>query len=46
MYIPDILKDGKVIVKGFDQPLDISRRNVVPFRNGFFDYIRKNARVV
>ena len=46
LYVSDILKDGKVIVKGFDQPLDISRRNVVPFRNGFFDYIRKHARVV
>lgn len=46
MYVSDISKDGKVIVKGFEQPLDISRRNVVPFRNGFFDYIRKHARVV
>ena len=46
LYVSDILKDGKVIVKGFDQPLDISRRNVVSFRNRFFDYIRKHARVV
>ncbi|MDE7195015.1 MAG: LytTR family DNA-binding domain-containing protein [Oscillospiraceae bacterium] len=46
MYVSDISKEGKVTVKGFDQPLDISRRNVVPFRKGFFDYIRKHARVV
>lgn len=46
LYVSDISKDGKVFVKGFEQPLDISRRNIVPFRNGFFDYIRKYARVI
>lgn len=46
MYVSNISKDGKVIVRGFDQPLDISRRNAVPFRNGFFEYIRKHARVI
>lgn len=45
MYVSDISKDGQVVMKGFKQPLDISRRNVVPFRNGFFDYIRKYARI-
>ena len=46
LYVSDILKDGQVVMKGFKQPLDISRRNVVPFRNGFFDYIRKYARIM
>lgn len=46
LYVSDISKDGKVVVKGIKQPLDISRRNVVPFRNGFFNYIRKYARIV
>lgn len=46
LYVSDISKDGQVTVKGFKQSLDISRRNVVPFRNGFFDYIRKYARIV
>lgn len=46
LYVSDISKDGQVAMKGFKQPLDISRRNVVPFRNGFFDYIRKYARIV
>ena len=40
LYVSDISKDGQVAMKGFKQTLDISRRNVVPFRNGFFDYIR------
>lgn len=46
LYVSDISKDGQVAMKGFKQPLDISRRNVVPFRNGFFDYIRKYARIM
>ncbi len=46
LYVSDISKDGQVTVKRFKQPLDISRRNVVPFRNGFFDYIRKYARII
>ncbi len=46
LYVSNISKDGQVTVKGAKQPLDISRRNVVPFRNGFFDYIRKYARIV
>lgn len=46
MYVSDISKAGQVAMKGFKQPLDISRRNVVPFRNGFFDYIRKYARIM
>ncbi len=46
LYVSDISKDGQVVMKGFKQPLDISRRNVVPFRNGFFDYIRKYARIM
>lgn len=46
LYVSDILKSGQVVVKGTAQVLDISRRNVVPFRNGFFDYIRKYARVM
>lgn len=46
LYVSDILKNGQVVVKGISQALDISRRNVIPFRNGFFDYIRKYARVM
>ena len=46
LYVSDISKDGQVAMKGFKQTLDISRRNVVPFRNGFFDYIRKYARIM
>lgn len=46
LYVSDISKDGQVAMKGFKQALDISRRNVVPFRNGFFDYIRKYARIM
>lgn len=46
LYVSGISKDGKVTMKGFKQPLNISRRNIVPFKNGFFDYIRKNARII
>ena len=46
LYVSDISKDGQVVMKGVKQPLDISRRNVVPFKNGFFDYIRKYAKVM
>ncbi|MDE6726884.1 MAG: LytTR family DNA-binding domain-containing protein [Oscillospiraceae bacterium] len=46
MYVSDISKDGQVAMKGSKQSLDISRRNIVPFRKGFFDYIRKHARIV
>lgn len=46
LYVSDISKAGQVAMKGFKQPLDISRRNVVPFKNGFFDYIRRYARIV
>lgn len=46
LYVSNITKDGKVLVKGLQRQLDISRRNVVPFRNAFFDYIRKYARVM
>ena len=46
LYVSDVSKTGQVSIKGFKQTLDISRRNVVPFRNGFFDYIRKYARIV
>lgn len=46
LYVSDVSKDGQVSIKGFKQTLDISRRNVVPFRNGFFDYIRKYARIM
>lgn len=46
LYISTILKSDQVVMKGIEQPLDISRRNVVPFRNGFFDYIKKYAKVM
>ena len=46
LYVSTILKSDQVVMKGIKQPLDISRRNVVPFRNGFFDYIKKYAKVM
>lgn len=46
LYVSVILKSDQVVMKGIEQPLDISRRNVVPFRNGFFDYIKKYAKVM
>lgn len=46
LYVSTILKNDKVIMKGIKQPLDISRRNVVLFRNGFFNYIKKYAKVL
>ena len=46
LYVSTILKSDQVIMKGIEQPLDISRRNVVPFKNGFFDYIKKYAKVM
>lgn len=46
LYVSVILKNNQVVMKGIKQPLDISRRNTVPFRNGFFDYIKKYAKVI
>lgn len=46
LYVSTILKSDQVVMKGIEQPLDISRRNVVPFRNGFFGYIKKYAKVM
>lgn len=46
LYVSDILKDGQVSMKGVKEKLTISRRNIASFRNGFFDYIRKYARVI
>ncbi len=46
LYVSAILKSDQVAMRGIEQPLDISRRNVVPFRNGFFGYIKKHAKVM
>lgn len=46
LYVSTILKSDQVVMKVVERPLDISRRNVVPFRNGFFDYIKKYAKVI
>lgn len=46
LYVSTILKSDQVVMKGVERPLDISRRNVVPFRNGFFGYIKKYAKVM
>ncbi|MCM1061655.1 MAG: LytTR family DNA-binding domain-containing protein [Eubacterium sp.] len=46
LYVAEILKEGQVSVKVYGEKLPISRRNVVPFRKGFFDYIKKYARVI
>ncbi len=46
LYILDILKEGQVSMKVYNEKLPISRRNVVPFRKGFFDYIKKYAKVM
>lgn len=46
LYVSTILKSDQVVMKGIEQPLDISRRNVVPFKNVFFDYIKKYAKVM
>lgn len=46
LYVSTILKSDQVVMKGIEQSLDISRRNVVPFRNGFFEYIKKYAKVI
>lgn len=45
LYVSTILKSDQVVMKVVERPLDISRRNVVPFKNGFFDYIKKYAKV-
>ena len=41
-----ISKEGKVALKGYKRLLDISRRNLVPFKTAFFDYIKKYAKVI
>lgn len=46
IYVSDISKDGKVTMKAAKQLLDISRRNLVPFKKSFFDYIKKYAKVM
>lgn len=46
LYVSTILKSDQVVMKVVERPLDISRRNVVPFKNGFFDYIKKYAKVM
>lgn len=46
VYVSDILKEGQVNMKVYNEKLPISRRNVVSFRKGFFDYIKKYARVM
>mgnify|MGYP003310779654 CR=1 FL=1 len=39
-------KEGKVALKGYKRLLDISRRNLVPFKTAFFNYIKKYAKVI
>lgn len=46
LYVSTILKSDQVVMKVVERPLDISRRNVVPFKNSFFDYIKKYAKVM
>ncbi len=46
LYVSNISKEGKVALKGYKNLLDISRRNLVPFKTAFFDYIKKYAKVI
>ena len=46
LYVSNISKEGKVALKGYKRLLDISRRNLVPFKTAFFDYIKKYAKVI
>lgn len=45
-YISEITRDGKAVLKDINRTIDVSRRNLTAFRQGFFDYIRKHARVM
>ena len=46
LYVKNISKDFKVSLRNSSQILNVSRRKYLPFRNAFFDYIRKYAKVM
>lgn len=47
LYVKDITSDFNAVMSGTKQvELTISRRNYIPLKNAFFDYIRKYAKVM
>lgn len=46
LYVSSISNDGKAVLRCGREPLDISRRNLVPFKAAFFNYIKKYARIM
>lgn len=46
LYVAEITGDFKVSMRNFSRSLPVSRRNYMPLKNAFFDYIRKYARVL
>lgn len=46
LHISHISKDGTIMLNGYSKELSISRRNYVAFKNAFFDYIKKYARIM
>ena len=45
-YISNISNDGIITVGCLQKDLPISRRNFVPFKAAFFEYVRKHSRVL
>lgn len=45
-HISHISKDCTIMLNGYSKELSISRRNYSAFRNVFFDYIKRHARIM
>lgn len=46
MHIADFSRDGTVTVQYYSKQLTLSRRNAADFKNVFFEYIKKYARIL
>ncbi|MBQ8825898.1 MAG: response regulator transcription factor [Oscillospiraceae bacterium] len=46
LHVSRINKDGTIMLSGYSKELSASRRNYAAFKNAFFDYIKKHARIM
>ena len=46
LHISHIDKDGTIMLNGYSQEISISRRNYAVFKNAFFDYVKRHARIM
>lgn len=46
LYVSNLSKDGTIMLNGYAKEVSISRRNYAVFKNAFFEYVKKHAKIL